>query len=84
MSEDATQDRAQDFHGPPDGYIRKSSLFQTVGAVVGLLGAYVGISGLLDRYLESVRTEVRNERVERINQFNRIDQRIDSCCRRGR
>ena len=69
----------------PDGYIRWTDLLKALGAVAGLFGACVGGYGFLDRRFESLRTELRNERVERLNVQVRTDERIDACCsRRGR
>lgn len=72
-----TSDREEEHRGEPDGYVRRSTILQVVGAVAGVVGAYVGFSGLFDRLYEYVRAEVRNERVERINSDNRIENKLD-------
>lgn len=80
--EENPKDRSQEFQGAPDMYIRRDTLFKTVGAAVGILGAMLGLFRFFDAYREYADRLVQNERVERLNQFNRLDQRIDGCCRR--
>lgn len=86
MSEDGnTTNRVQDLPGPPDSYVRRTTLLQTLGACVGVFGAIIGFYGFLDRLRDALATEIRNERIERINAQVRTDERIDACCsRRGR
>jgi len=76
------KNRTSEFQRVPDGYIRRESLFKVVGAAVGILGALLGLFRFLDAFREYTDRSVQNERIERINQFNRIDQRIDECCSR--
>jgi len=64
----------------PDGYIRWTDLLKALGAIVGIFGACVGGYGFLDRHFDTLRVEIRNERVERLNAQTRIEERIDACC----
>lgn len=75
--------RVPQLQGPPDGYIRRSTLLQTLGALVGIFGAIVGLYRFLDARDSRTRDEVRNERTERIDADSRINARIDRCCSRG-
>ena len=76
------EDRAPEFQRTPDGYIRRSTLLQTVGACVGVLGAMLGLYRLIDGINESFLQHLQNERNERINADNRLDNKIDQWCRR--
>lgn len=83
MGEDEnTENRNQEYRGSPDAYIRRSTLLQTVGAFVGIVGAYFGIQRFFADFSERLERLIQNERVERINQDNRVQDRLDSCCRR--
>ena len=75
-----SENRTSELPRAPDGYIRRSTLLQTVGACVGLFGAIVGGYGFIDRMRDAILAELRNERIERINEDSRINERIDSCC----
>jgi hypothetical protein len=70
--ENDSENRPQEFQRAVDGYLRKSDVFKTVGALVGLFGAFFGAWGIIDRMDESLRMEIRNERTERINADNQI------------
>ena len=73
-------DRDNELPRAPDGYIRRSTLLQAVGACVGLFGAVIGGYGFIDRMRDAILAELHNERIERINEDSRINERIDSCC----
>jgi cell division protein FtsX len=82
VNEKDFENRSQEFYGAPDGYVRRESIFKTIGAAVGILGAILGIVGLNNAYREYVDRLITNERNERINQDNRFEQRLYDCCRR--
>lgn len=84
MSEENTSNRSQELPGPPDGYVRRETIFKTIGAAVGILGAMFGLIRFFDAYREYVDSKVRDERNERINQDNKIENRLDGCCGRRR
>ena len=73
-----SEDRAEELRGAPDGYIRKQTIFQVVGAAVGILGAVLGLIGLHNSYRDYVDRRVDNEEAKRINADNEIRR---DCCR---
>lgn len=76
MSADS-ENRSQELSGAPDGYVRRESLYKALGAAIGILGAILGLIRFFDAYREYVDVSVRNERIERINSDNRIEQKLD-------
>lgn len=76
--------RSHEFAGPPDGYIRRESIFKAVGAAVGILGAVLGLIGLNNAYRDYVDRLLSNERVERINQDKELQRQILDYIARGR
>lgn len=83
-NEEDSQNRSQELRSAHDGYIRRSDLLKTLGAVVGVLGTLFGAYGIIDRITESIRLEIRNERTERINADNQLQLRQYECCARRR
>lgn len=70
--EDDFTDRPQELRGAPDGYLRKSDVFKSISAIIGILGTFLGFWRVIDSLDESLRQEIRNERIERINSDNEI------------
>lgn len=82
--EENSANRIPKLSSPPDGYIRRSTLLQTLGAIVGVFGAIIGLYRFFDGRDQRIRADVSNERHERIAADARINDRIDRCCtRRG-
>lgn len=67
----------------PDGYLRISDLeklFKTMLALFAIGGTGFGGLKYADALRDYVDRVVLNERNERLNQFNRLDSRLDRCC----
>lgn len=84
--EESPTSREERLPSAPDGYIRRETIFQTIGAAIGILGAVFGLVGLNNSYRDYVDRIFLNERTERIANDNQIENRLDGCCslRRGR
>lgn len=66
----------------PDGYLRISDIWKAIGAFIGFTSLLFTGNAAFDRLRDWMAVSLQNERVERINADNKIEQRIDSCCRR--
>lgn len=85
MSEKDSSHRAHESEGRPDGYIRKSDIeafIKAFGAFMGFLGVLFGGLKYVDSVRDYVDRRVDNERAERINADNRIEQRCSEVRRR--
>lgn len=84
MADDDGQssDRKERLPSVPEGYVRRQTIFTTIGAAVGILGSVLGLLGLNNAYRDYVDRLITNERNERINADNKIEIRVDGCCRR--
>jgi hypothetical protein len=78
---------SQNMGGQPAFYIRSSSPLQ-VGTVIAILGSTLALLTFFwnfsDRIQENARIELRNERIERLNQFKDVQQDVRECCERRR
>ena len=82
-----TSDGDNELPSQPAFHIRSEAPFNLVTALL-LLGSLIGIltyvGSFADRIEQNLRIEIRNEENKRLNQTQRLEQRIDSCCQRSR
>jgi len=87
MQEDDVKDGEHELQSKPLYYIRSSSPIQ-VGTIIAILGSTLALLTFFwdfsDRIQENSKTELRNERNERINQDQWFRQELKECCGRRR
>ena len=84
LNEGNLENRDEGLPSKPAFYIRSSAPLNMASALL-LLGSFIAVLTIVwtitNAIQQNLRTEVRNERNERINQFNRLDRRVNECCK---
>lgn len=87
MDEGFGEDREERLPSKPAFYVRSNAPFTMASALL-LLGSLISLLSFVwvvtNGIQENVRTEIRNETSQRINQDNKIEGRLDTCCSRKR
>lgn len=84
MNEKDSSYRSHKFSSPPDGYVRRQTIFNTIGAAVGILGSVLGMFGAYNYVRDYIDRRISEERSERIEQSNFFTAQLNECCRKKR